>query len=152
MHISDSVSGQGSASSDLIGGIPVISEDEAINWLNGYKKAWETRDPEAALALFAPEVRYRERRFGDPLMGYKSLKSYFRDRVMEHQRDISYDFDLWGVRGNELVARWQASFTWLPINGIMRMDGVMNVIFSGRRDGHLIGVEFNEWFDHIEVK
>lgn len=151
MHMSETLSGPGSTSGNWIDAVPAINEDEAINWLNGYKTAWETRDVDAALALFAPEARYRERRFGDPLVGYKSLKSYFRDRVMEHQRDISYDFDLWGVRGNALVARWQASFTWLPINGIMRMDGICHAVFGGRADDRLVCIEYNEWFDQIEV-
>ena len=42
------------------------------------------------------------------------------------------------------MARWQATFTWLPINGIMRIDGVMQVTFSERRDGRLLGLEFND--------
>jgi hypothetical protein len=134
-------------------GVPlVVSEEEAIDWLNGYKSAWEIRDVEAATALFAPEASYRERRFAEPLLGHKTLESYWRDRVFEHQRDIVFDFELWGVRGNELMAHWQASFTWLPINGIMRIDGVMNVKFSGRKNGRLVGMEFNEWFDLIEVR
>jgi nuclear transport factor 2 (NTF2) superfamily protein len=151
MHMSDLVSGHEAVSNDWVGAYPVISEDEAIAWLNNYKTAWETRDADAALALFLPEIRYRHRRFTEPLTGHKALKSYFRDRVMEHQRDISFDFELWGVKGNGLMARWHASFTWLPINGYMRMDGVSHVVFGGREDGRLMCVEYNEWYDQIEV-
>ncbi len=151
MHMSDSVAGRGSQSGAQDGAALVISEDEVIDWLKGYKKAWETRDINAALALFVPDVRYHQRRFADPLVGQEALKSHFRDRVMEHQRDISYDFELWSLKGNELMARWQASFTWLPINGIIRMDGVCHVVFDKGEDGGLMGVEYNEWFDQIEV-
>jgi hypothetical protein len=128
-----------------------ISEGEANNWLDGFKHAWESRNLEAARALFTPDARYRERRFGDPLLGYQSLESYWRLRVFEHQRDICFDYQLWGVRGNELMARWQASYTWLPINGIIRMDGVCNVVFSKRENDRLKSCEFNEWFDLTEV-
>ncbi len=128
-----------------------IDEDEAIDWLNGYKLAWETRDVEAALSLFQPDVHYRARRFAHPLHGHGSLRSYFRDRVMEHQRDIRYEFELWGVKDNELMARWSAVFTWIPINGIIEMDGVCNVVFARREDGKLIGSEYNEWFDQAEI-
>ena len=131
---------------------PTITEAEAIAWLNGYKTAWEERDVDAVLALFAPDARYRERRFGEPLLGHATLKSYFRDRVIEHQRDIEFSFTLWGVKDNELMARWEASFTWLPINGIMHLEGVCNVVFGERENGRLIGIEFNEWFDQIEIR
>ncbi|MBU1176234.1 MAG: nuclear transport factor 2 family protein [Alphaproteobacteria bacterium] len=119
-------------------------------WLHAYKHAWQERDVDAALALFTDDASYRERRFGEPLLGHKTLESYWRDRVFEHQRDIAFDFQLWGVKGNELMARWQASFIWLPINGLMRMDGVMHVTFAGRRNGRLIGSDYSEWFDHTE--
>lgn len=145
-------SGPDRETTDQAGSFIEISQTEAIDWLNGYKSAWESRDVAAALALFDPDAHYRERRFGEPLLGHRTLRSYWRDRVMEHQRDIVFDFDLWGVRGNELMARWQASFIWLPINGMMRMDGVLNVVFSGRKNDRLVGIEFNEWFDQMEDK
>ena len=130
----------------------MINEAEAIEWLNGYKAAWENRDIEAVLALFTPDADYRERRFGEPLLGHATLASYWRDRVFEHQRDISFNFQLWGVRGNELIARWQAAFTWLPISGTMHIDGVMQVVFGARRDEKPIGIAFSEWLDMIEQK
>lgn len=135
-----------------VGKMPDISEAEAIAWLNGYKHAWEARDVAAALALFTPDANYRERRFGEPLLGHANLESYWRDRVFEHQRDIVFDFELWGVRGNELMARWQAAFTWLPINGRMQLDGVMHVVFGEPRDGKPVGIAFSEWLDMTEVK
>lgn len=151
MHMRDVTPDRGTESGFESGSLPAITAEEAIGWLTGYKTAWENRDVDAALALFAPDVRYAERRFKHPLLGHGSLKSYFRDRVMEHQRDIRFEFELWGVRDNELMARWQAVFTWLPINGIIEMDGVCNVIFARREDGRLIGIEYNEWFDQTEI-
>ncbi len=127
------------------------SENEARDWLDSYERARESRDLEAALALFAPDVRYCERRFAVPLQGRKTLESYWRDCIFEHQRDICFDYQFWGVRGNETIALWQATYTWLPINGIMRADGVCHVVFSERENGRLICGEYNEWFDLIEV-
>ena len=134
------------------GAMPDIGTAEAIAWLDGYKHAWESRDVAAALALFTPNANYRERRFGEPLLGHKNLESYWRDRVFEHQRDIDFSYELWGVRGNELLARWHAAFIWLPINGMMRLDGVMHVVFGEPKDGKPVGIAFNEWFDVMELK
>ena len=124
-----------------------ITEAEANDWLDGYKAAWETRDIAAVLALFVPDAKYCEKRFHEPLLGHKTLESYWRDRVFEHQRDISFEHELWGVRGSQLMAHWTARFTWLPINGIMELDGFCNVAFARRENGRLLGSEFNEWFD-----
>ncbi len=150
MHVTDMTSGLGLGSGFGSGTSQDITTEEAIDWLTSYKSSWENRDVEAALALFVPDVRYAARRYKHPLFGHSSLRSYFRDRVMGHQRDVRYEFELWGVKNNELMARWNAVFTWLPINGIIEMDGVCNVVFARREDGKLIGIEYSEWFDQTD--
>lgn len=130
----------------------VVSEAEAESWLDGYKAAWEGRDIDLALALFTEHADYRERRFGEPLLGHKTLESYWRDRVFEHQRDITFTHQIWGVSGNECIATWQATFMWLPINGVMQLDGIARISFSERRAGRLVCSRFTEWMDYQEIR
>lgn len=129
-----------------------ITETEATQWLDGYKSAWETRDVDLAVSLFTSDVEYREKRFGEHLLGHKTLHSYWQDRVFEHQRDILFCYDIWAVKGNQCFAGWRASFTWLPINGIMQIDGAFRLAFGERQGTQLLCAEFNEWMDHREVQ
>lgn len=132
----------------------VLSLEQARLWFDGYKQAWEGRDVDALVTLFATEVDYREKRFGPPLLGHKDLRSYWKDRVYEHQQDIQFAYDLWGVRDNECVAFWRASFLWLPINAVMQLDGVARVRFADENTaaGHPLCISFEEWIDHQEVR
>lgn len=128
-----------------------VTEAEVAEWLQLYKAAWENRDLDLVVTLFTENADYRERHFGESLLGHNSVLSYWRDRVFEHQRDISVDHQVWGVKGNEAMATWQASFTWIPINGIIQIDGVVRITFSERRDGRLVCSHFHEWMDYDEV-
>ncbi len=150
MDVSHQLSEQAEAHQPLPDSLLVIAEEEADDWLNGYKMAWETRDVEAALALFSPDARYCARQLGESIQGHEKLRTYWRDRVFEHQRDLQYEYELWGVRRNELMARWRARYTWLPINGNIHMDGVCHVAFSERREGRLLCSSYCEWHDLAE--
>ena len=125
-----------------------ITTKEAAEWLDNYQTAWINRDIDLVVSLFTKDADYREKRFGPPLLGHPTLQSYWQDRVFEHQRDINFTYQIWAVDGRVCVAGWQAKFTWVPINGIMEMDGVFRLTFADKgRDGHLRCSEFAEWFD-----
>lgn len=124
-----------------------ITRAEAETWMAGYKRAWEERDVDLVLDLFIPDVEYRENRFGEPLRGFKSLEDYWRARVAEYQRDVHFQFQVWAVHENECYAGFQAHFIWLPINGIMELDGVCRVRFERGSDGRLRGIKFEEWLN-----
>lgn len=129
-----------------------ISESDAANWLEGYKSAWIGRDVDLAVSLFTDDAEYKEKRFGEPLLGHPTLRSYWNDRIYEHQRDISFAYQIWSVQENICVAGWQANFTWLPINGIMEMDGVFRMTFAKTDDGKILCTKFDEWMDCQEFR
>jgi hypothetical protein len=128
-----------------------VTEGEVEAWLKLYKSAWENRDLALIVTLFTEKADYRERHFGESLLGHKDVRSYWENRVFEHQRDISVDHQIWGVRNNEAMSTWQASFMWLPINSVIQIDGVVRMTFSERRDGVLVCSHFHEWMDYDEV-
>lgn len=129
---------------------PAINEDEATRWLERYKSAWIERDAALVLPLFTEDVDYRERRFGNPLRNYDSLEDYWRARVGVNQRDVHFHYEIWAVRDDQCFAGFQAQFVWLPINGIMELDGVTRMRFVHNADGDLQCCKFEEWLDHRE--
>jgi hypothetical protein len=128
-----------------------ITEAEAETWLESYKAAWIDRSVEKAMPLFTPTVDYREKRFNEPLLGHADLRSYWEDRVFEHQRDVTLHTQIWAVRDQVLIAGWQATFTWLPINGIIEADGVCRAHLL-RQDGAVRCARYDEWMDLREFR
>jgi hypothetical protein len=46
-----------------------MTSTDLTNWLKTYGQAWETRNPDAAAALFTEDAAYYETPFGSPLDG-----------------------------------------------------------------------------------
>lgn len=46
-------------------------------WIEGYRIAWETRDPEAAAALFTADSTYRSNIFEAPARGQDGVRQYW---------------------------------------------------------------------------
>jgi uncharacterized protein (TIGR02246 family) len=122
-----------------------ISETEARAWLAQYKSAWQDRDAELAASLFTPDAYYREKAFGDPCVGRDAIKRYWQNRVVEQQRDASFEPELWAVRDTHAFVQWQARFTWLPINGIMELSGVTKLDFATGDEAPPLCRSLEEW-------
>ena len=73
----------------------------ARDWLEGYKMAWESRDPDAAAALFTEDARYREQ----PFEGADGVRNYWAD-VTATQSDVSFRYGTPIVVGDQTVAEW----------------------------------------------
>ena len=126
-----------------------VSVEQARDWIEAYKRAWITRDAEIAVSLFTDDATYREGRFVPAMVGSEAIRNYWQSRVFEGQRDVSFKYKLWAVSGAQCFADYQANFTWLPINGIMELDGVLRITFvpggPGRRS--LLCSLLEEWID-----
>jgi hypothetical protein len=122
-----------------------VSMAEAGQWLEIYRNAWIGRDTELVLSLFTENATYRESRFLPAFIGRESIRRYWANNVVAGQRDIAFDFDLFAVRGPQAFTHWTAHFTWLPVNGIMELDGAAHYLHprGGRRGArpHLRGVD-----------
>lgn len=57
-------------------------------WIEGYRLAWENRDPEAAARLFTPEATYRDNIFEEPHRGQEGVRVYW-ESVTETQSEVS---------------------------------------------------------------
>lgn len=57
-------------------------------WVDEYRRAWETRDPDAAAALFTEDASYRSQIFEDPHRGTAGVTEYWTS-VTEAQDDVT---------------------------------------------------------------
>lgn len=74
-------------------------------WLEGYRVAWETRDPEAAAALFTDDARYREEPYAEPFVGRDGVRDYWA-RVTATQENVTFRSGTPLTVGNRAAVEW----------------------------------------------
>lgn len=57
-------------------------------WIDAYRRAWETRDADAAASLFTSDATYRANIFEEPHVGQDGVHGYWSS-VTESQSDVS---------------------------------------------------------------
>ncbi|HEY1777884.1 MAG TPA: nuclear transport factor 2 family protein [Solirubrobacteraceae bacterium] len=60
-------------------------------WIDGYIRAWEDRDADAAAELFTEDAEYRDDPFSGPHTGREGVRSYWSG-VTESQSDVHVRF------------------------------------------------------------
>jgi hypothetical protein len=132
---------------------PVLTESDVKSWMAAYGKAWVERDPDQIVKLFTSTGHYQERRFKPSLEGIGAIRNYWRVTVQESQRDVAFAYDVLALRDSHAFVHWTASFVWLPINGIMELDAISQILFAPERgtDGQLLAQNWDEWIDIREV-
>jgi SnoaL-like domain len=120
-------------------------------WMDTYRAARIERDPAKLVPLFTDDARYQERRHRPALEGIAAIGQHWR-RVVEQQRDVVFSYDLLAVRANRAFVRWWAGFTWLPINRIVEIDAVSQIIFSDLPGASgLLASAWDEWIEMREI-
>jgi hypothetical protein len=80
----------------------------ARRWADGYERAWRAGDPEAAVALYAPDVRYRSQPFRDPHLGRDGVLAYTRRAyATETERDPRFGTPV--AAGGAAAVEWWAA-------------------------------------------
>jgi hypothetical protein len=74
-------------------------------WLAGYRTAWESRDADAAAALFTDDASYREEPYAEPFLGRAGVHDYW-SRVTATQSDISFRYGTPIVDGDRAAVEW----------------------------------------------
>lgn len=76
-----------------------------VDWLEGYREAWESRDADAAAALFTADSLYREQPYAEPFVGPQGVHEYWT-RVTETQSEVRFRYGTPVVEGNRAAAEW----------------------------------------------
>jgi hypothetical protein len=81
------------------GEVPVDERSDAVSgerdydrlrsWIERFGRAWETRDPKQAAALFSDDGSYRETPFDKPVVGGDEIRAYW-STLPKAEKDISF--------------------------------------------------------------
>ena len=111
------------------------------DWLDAYKRAWETRDPEAAANLFTANAAYHETPFDEPSRGQEGILEYWSG-VTRTQEAIEFSYEILATAEAVGIAHWRSEFTSLPSRSAVDLDGIFLVKLDA--DGKC--TEFREWW------
>ncbi|HWT13734.1 MAG TPA: nuclear transport factor 2 family protein [Allosphingosinicella sp.] len=124
---------------------PRLDEAAFAAWLNGYKAAWEERDPARAAALFTPDAVYHEMPFDAPIEGREAIAAYWV-KVTAGQQDVRFSYEVLAVGGREGLCHWHCALTGNPGGERIELDGIFRCRFA---DQGLVD-HFQEWW-HIRI-
>jgi hypothetical protein len=122
-----------------------MNSSEFAVWLEGYREAWETRSPEAAVALFTGSATYQETPYDIPMMGEKEIYEYWAE-VPKSQNNITFRWQILAVNGSLGIAQWQASFKRFPEGVQVALDGILTADFDEAGRCQI----FKEWWHRRE--
>lgn len=91
-----------------------------VEWLDAYRAAWESRDPQAAAALFTEDASYREEPYAEPFRGQEGVRDYWA-RVTATQEDVEFRAGTPIVDGHRAAVEW-----WVTLR-----NGGMDVTLAG---------------------
>ena len=86
-----------------------LTLDSFDQWLAKYGQASRENDAQASAELFAQDARYYVTPFEEPLIGREAIYHYWRQGA-ETLKDKTSSHEIWAVRDNLGIARWQAKF------------------------------------------
>jgi len=92
-------------------------------WLEGYGRAWESRDAKAAADLFSEEGTYRVTPFTVPLRGRQAIYEYWAE-VARTEENIRFEFEILSVNAEAGIAHWKSSFVRTPPGLETKLDGI----------------------------
>lgn len=115
-------------------------------WLDSYGQAWESRDPEAAAALFCEDVSYFETPFAEPARGRDGVRNYWANAT-RNQADISFSYAILSLSERQGIARWSARYTRVSSRVMVTLDGIFLLEFDD--DG--LCRELREWWHRREL-
>lgn len=114
-----------------------LSEKHFLSWLDQLKRAWQSRDPRSAAALFSVCKYYLEDPFEKAATSSTDIRALWSD--IARQSSIELSIEIICVAKLRGVARWHATFVMAARN--YNLDGIYVVDFN--RAGHC--VSFMQW-------
>jgi hypothetical protein len=106
-----------------------VTEAGVAEWLAAYGQAWETRDADAAAALFSENATYQENPHEKAFTGRAEIRDYWL-KVTADQRDISFTSDVITTFDRSGVAHWSAAFASASSGATISLDGVFLLEFD----------------------
>jgi SnoaL-like domain len=115
------------------------------SWLDAYGRAWESRNPEAASALFAENGTYRVTPFLEPMCGRKAIFDYWSE-VARTENNIKFGYDILVANAELNIAKWSASFVIVPQGLQTKLDGIFLITL----DANGRCTSLREWWHKLQ--
>ncbi len=119
-----------------------MNSESVRAWLESYRQAWENRDPEVVIKLFAVDATYQETPFSDPMRGRESIRQYWTRAVVSYQEQIRFASEILSVTEVSAIVHWYAAFVRISSKAQVSLDG----IFLLRFDEAGFCNELREWW------
>ncbi len=111
-------------------------------WLDAYGSAWQTRDAEAAAALFTEDAVYQWGPFGRKLRGRVMIREAWAEAV-EDQDNISFGYEVMSATQNGGIVRWWVSTDQPSEQVRSQAEGIFRLAFD--EEGLCTSLE--EWWN-----
>lgn len=112
-------------------------------WMDQYATASKTKDARAVSELFAPDCKYCEKPFDEPIVGQEGIYKYW-DSTAQGFKDIQFSYEILAVEEQRGIALWRATFVSLPSGSYGALDGVLVADFND--EGKCC--HFREWWHY----
>ncbi|MDQ3491791.1 MAG: nuclear transport factor 2 family protein [Chloroflexota bacterium] len=90
--------------------------------LERYKRAWEARDVDAVMELYAPDAEHRDDPFREPHQGSNAIRGMWND-IASNEVNVEFDAERIWVSGRTVLASWHAAYTDATNGDRVRMRG-----------------------------
>ena len=107
----------------------ILTQEIFQEWMERYGKASKENDVRASSELFAPDARYYETPFAEPMVGRDAIYEYW-NRGAQNLKDKESTFEIFSVKDNLGIARWQAKFTVINSGKRVALDCLFLVEFD----------------------
>jgi SnoaL-like domain len=112
------------------------------DWLDSYGRAWESRNAQAAAALYAEDGTYQVTPFLEPIRGKQAILDYWT-HVAQTQQNIHFGYEILAVTPEHGIAHWWASFVIVPQGLNTKLDGIFLISLDENGRCHSL----REWWN-----
>jgi ketosteroid isomerase-like protein len=109
-----------------------IQHGDAQDLLDAYKRAWEGRDVDAVMDLYAADAEHRDHPFRDAIVGHGAIRAMWND-IAANEVDIEFDAEGIWVSGATVLASWHAAYTDRTNADRVRMRGFLTMELDDAR-------------------
>jgi hypothetical protein len=112
--------------------VPELTPGDGQDLLDVYKRAWERRDVELAMSLYAEDAEHRDHPFRDPYAGSNAIRAMWND-IAANETHVEFDAERIWVVARTVLASWHAAYTDRTNGDRVRIRGFLAAELDGER-------------------
>jgi hypothetical protein len=124
-----------------------LTIDQFTKWMDTYGKASKENDPKGSSELFALDAKYYETPFEESMIGREAIYHFWL-KGARALKDKENSYEIFSVKDNLGIARWQSKFTVINSGKSLALDCLFLVEFD---ENGLCRV-FREWWHTREME